>query len=261
MALEVADVVSTKTLSKKERKDKKRKHAEADEPAAPPTDEPKPKKKKSEKKSKPAEEVDPVETPECLSFVSRNTFMLTAHKLSSLHARRRNKNPRKRNRQKMVQFIANISRTLSNINTGVSGQSEKKQKKRKLDADQDATVKTESKKDKKAKRKNISAETVEENPAEPSSSSSSSPTPAEVEAFLAKHSITIHASKSGGTVTPILSFDQLDVAAALKPAFKGFKEPTPVQACSWPPLLQGQDVVGIAETGRSVVQSPSTFFC
>ena len=29
-----------------------------------------------------------------------------------------------------------------------------------------------------------------------------------------------------------------------------FKTPTPIQACSWPPALQGQDVVGIAETGR-----------
>ncbi|KAI0726022.1 P-loop containing nucleoside triphosphate hydrolase protein [Fomitopsis betulina] len=48
---------------------------------------------------------------------------------------------------------------------------------------------------------------------------------------------------------PVLSFDQLDVAAGLQSAFKGFKEPTPIQACSWPPALQGRDVVGIAETG------------
>ncbi|KAF9073936.1 P-loop containing nucleoside triphosphate hydrolase protein [Rhodocollybia butyracea] len=28
-----------------------------------------------------------------------------------------------------------------------------------------------------------------------------------------------------------------------------FKEPSPVQACTWPPALEGKDVVGIAETG------------
>ena len=30
----------------------------------------------------------------------------------------------------------------------------------------------------------------------------------------------------------------------------GYTEPTPIQACTWPPALDGRDVVGIAETGR-----------
>jgi ATP-dependent RNA helicase DBP3 len=38
----------------------------------------------------------------------------------------------------------------------------------------------------------------------------------------------------------------------LTAAFKTFKEPSPIQACTWPPALAGKDVVGIAETGRSV---------
>ncbi|KIJ04739.1 hypothetical protein PAXINDRAFT_94366, partial [Paxillus involutus ATCC 200175] len=50
-------------------------------------------------------------------------------------------------------------------------------------------------------------------------------------------------------VIPVTSFDQLCIPDALKIAFQGFKEPTPIQACAWPPALQGHDVVGIAETG------------
>ncbi|PCH33058.1 DEAD-domain-containing protein [Wolfiporia cocos MD-104 SS10] len=55
--------------------------------------------------------------------------------------------------------------------------------------------------------------------------------------------------KGVSPVTPVLSFDQLDVPSELHSAFEGFKEPTPIQACSWPPALAGRDVVGIAETG------------
>lgn len=67
----------------------------------------------------------------------------------------------------------------------------------------------------------------------------------EIQTFLTKNSITIH-----GDITPILSFSQLDIPSELALSLQGFKEPTPIQACTWPPLLAGRDVVGIAETGR-----------
>ncbi|KIM48453.1 hypothetical protein M413DRAFT_16361 [Hebeloma cylindrosporum] len=54
---------------------------------------------------------------------------------------------------------------------------------------------------------------------------------------------------SEGIVTPIVNFSQLSVPAELSSTFAGFKEPTPIQACTWPPALEGRDVVGIAETG------------
>ena len=82
---------------------------------------------------------------------------------------------------------------------------------------------------------------------------SPAPTPganrAEVMEFLTKHSITIH-TPDNGSVTPVLSFDQLDIPSDLQSFFEVFKEPTPIQACTWPIALQGLDVVGIAETGR-----------
>jgi ATP-dependent RNA helicase DBP3 len=69
--------------------------------------------------------------------------------------------------------------------------------------------------------------------------------PSDIQEYLARNSIAIH-----GDVTPILSFSSLDIPDQLRQCLLTFKEPTPIQACTWPPLLAGQDVVGIAETGR-----------
>ncbi|TFL06273.1 P-loop containing nucleoside triphosphate hydrolase protein [Pterulicium gracile] len=71
--------------------------------------------------------------------------------------------------------------------------------------------------------------------------------PAEVQAFLKSNSIKI--DSPDGPVTPLLSFDQLAVPEELRSCFSTFKQPSPIQACTWPPSLQGKDVVGIAETG------------
>lgn len=69
--------------------------------------------------------------------------------------------------------------------------------------------------------------------------------PSDIQGYLARNSIAIH-----GDVTPILSFTSLDIPDELRQCLLTFKEPTPIQACTWPPLLAGRDVVGIAETGR-----------
>ncbi|KAI4517160.1 DEAD-domain-containing protein [Schizophyllum commune Loenen D] len=77
----------------------------------------------------------------------------------------------------------------------------------------------------------------------------SAPSPSEVESFLTKHAITIHTPDGVPRPTPVVSFAQLAVPEEIRQSFKGFKEPTPIQACTWPPALEGRDVVGIAETG------------
>jgi ATP-dependent RNA helicase DBP3 len=48
---------------------------------------------------------------------------------------------------------------------------------------------------------------------------------------------------------PHLDITTLPISASLRPFLKKFTTPTPIQACSWPPLLASRDVVGIAETG------------
>ncbi|EIM91893.1 DEAD-domain-containing protein [Stereum hirsutum FP-91666 SS1] len=55
--------------------------------------------------------------------------------------------------------------------------------------------------------------------------------------------------QGSGPIVPAMSFASLKIPAAFQAAFKGFDKPTPVQACTWPPALEGRDVVGIAETG------------
>ncbi|KAF7319773.1 hypothetical protein MKEN_00759700 [Mycena kentingensis (nom. inval.)] len=75
------------------------------------------------------------------------------------------------------------------------------------------------------------------------------PTPAEATAFLEKHSVTITTPDAHTSLPPIIAFPQLAIPDELRCSFDGFKEPTPIQACTWPHALLGRDVVGIAETG------------
>ena len=53
------------------------------------------------------------------------------------------------------------------------------------------------------------------------------------------------------TLRPILSFDQLpiELSTSYSSIFKTFSKPSAVQSATWPFLLSGRDVVGIAETG------------
>ena len=141
--------------------------------------------------------------------------------------------------------------------------SKKDKKKRKKDAESHVepaesvpegnsseTKPSKEKKQKKDKKSDALSESSTSTPA----LSAPSPSSSDIDAFLKKHEVVLHVPDGVSPVTPIISFDQLDVPAELRSAFAGFKEPTPIQACSWPPALEGRDVVGIAETGRYVPQ-------
>lgn len=67
---------------------------------------------------------------------------------------------------------------------------------------------------------------------------------AESLAYLAEHKITVSAP-----YTPLVDMTKLPIDPKLVPALKEFAKPTPIQACSWPALFAGKDVVGVAETG------------
>lgn len=66
-------------------------------------------------------------------------------------------------------------------------------------------------------------------------------------AFLTENGITL----TPHLFPPILSLQgaSLPVSPKLLPYLSGFTKPTPIQSCSWPPLLAGRDVIGVAETG------------
>jgi ATP-dependent RNA helicase DBP3 len=73
---------------------------------------------------------------------------------------------------------------------------------------------------------------------------------AEVDAFLAKNTMAIQDPKPAARkLRPILNFKYLPVDEAQRAFFAKFTAPTPIQAATWPFLLSGRDMVGVAETG------------
>ena len=151
----------------------------------------------------------------------------------------------------------------------VAGGEEKKKKKKKQKVEEDGAAATttvdsmevdepkkskKDKKEKKDKRKAVSS-AVDENDVPGVGTSSSSVTPSNLTAALASESDSkAYLEKHNITLTPsiyniLLSFSTLPINPALRPYLASFTDPTPIQACSWPPLFQGKDVVGIAETG------------
>lgn len=129
----------------------------------------------------------------------------------------------------------------------------KKEKKRRNAADSELTAATESRKGKgkKDKRKHDQPSGLDAAPLPTSPKRSrATDSPAEAAAYLKAHNITVHLPPSDTSpLLPQVSFDALPIPDSLRGAFSAFKEPTPIQACAWPPALSGKDVVGIAETG------------
>ncbi|EPE04504.1 dead deah box helicase [Ophiostoma piceae UAMH 11346] len=153
---------------------------------------------------------------------------------------------------------------------------QKKEKKERAEKGEEATEeKTEKKKDKKEKKdkkdKKEKAEKVEKTEEAPAVESNGAPLTcgtytqtavlsavpeADVQAYLNKEQVAIydpHVKKdvpASGRVRPVLEFTQLPQSDLMKKKpFGSYKNPTPIQAASWPYTLGGRDLVGIAETG------------
>ncbi|CAF9914834.1 MAG: RNA-dependent ATPase [Gomphillus americanus] len=72
----------------------------------------------------------------------------------------------------------------------------------------------------------------------------------QVDDYLSQHSITITDPESKTTLRPITAFSYLpDATVQGSSLFTSFAAPTPIQAATWPFILAGRDVIGIAETG------------
>ncbi|ORX38010.1 P-loop containing nucleoside triphosphate hydrolase protein [Kockovaella imperatae] len=79
----------------------------------------------------------------------------------------------------------------------------------------------------------------------PSSSTGPSPLTAQDKKYLSENSITLLPP----LYPPALSIPSLPINSSLLNFLSKFERPTPIQACTWSALLDGRDVVGIAETG------------
>lgn len=72
---------------------------------------------------------------------------------------------------------------------------------------------------------------------------------AEIDKFLTDNFITI-TDPNNTSFRPITRFAYLPITDdAQRAPFKEFKAPTPIQSAAWPFLLDGRDVIGVAETG------------
>ena len=68
-----------------------------------------------------------------------------------------------------------------------------------------------------------------------------------VSAFLKKEEITIQPMDAN--LKPILAFDQVHFPKRISKFLNNFEKPTSIQSVSWPPILSGKDLIGIAATG------------
>ncbi|KAK7468430.1 RNA-dependent ATPase [Stygiomarasmius scandens] len=133
------------------------------------------------------------------------------------------------------------------------GEKKKKKKKKHEDSEESESKEKKDKKDKKKDKKSKSKDSSESQ----ESSSTSTPAPAsapsqsEITSYLSKNNITIDQPSSSSKPEPhaYLQFTQLPIPSSLAFFSKNFKEPSPIQACTWPVALEGRDVVGVAETG------------
>ncbi|ANB11056.1 RNA-dependent ATPase DBP3 [Sugiyamaella lignohabitans] len=125
---------------------------------------------------------------------------------------------------------------------------EKKEKKDKKDKKEKKEKK--EKKDKEEKKESKSDDTVssEQTAVPAAAAAAAAPSSAEVTKFLADNSVKIE-DDSNSNIQPCLSFDSLPVESKIISILKKFPKPSPIQAASWPFLLAGRDVVGVAETG------------
>jgi ATP-dependent RNA helicase DBP3 len=73
----------------------------------------------------------------------------------------------------------------------------------------------------------------------------------DIDAYLTKNIMTIKDPKPAArTLRPIINFKYLPITdESQRVPFKNFAAPTPIQAATWPFLLAGRDMVGVAETG------------
>lgn len=142
------------------------------------------------------------------------------------------------------------------VNGGGEGAAdgERKSKKSKKNKDQSAAVSADTP---------STPSTPAPEPAAPVASTSTVPAPsaADVDAFLTENNISYEPASAKTDFPPVLSFASLPLADGVRKGLSGFAKPTPIQSASFPLMLAGRDVIGIAETGcvaRALSSTPRT---
>lgn len=74
------------------------------------------------------------------------------------------------------------------------------------------------------------------------------PSDSEIGAFYEENEVSVD-YPTEKHIQPVLKFEQLSLDSRIQSALSVFTKPTPIQSVSWPYLLSGKDVIGVAETG------------
>lgn len=74
------------------------------------------------------------------------------------------------------------------------------------------------------------------------------PSQATIDSFYKENEVTVEDPKNTN-LPPVIDFAQLSLDPQIQSEISKFPKPTPIQAVSWPYLLNGRDVIGVAETG------------
>ncbi|GAV55728.1 hypothetical protein ZYGR_0AY01200 [Zygosaccharomyces rouxii] len=70
----------------------------------------------------------------------------------------------------------------------------------------------------------------------------------DIDSFYKENEVSVEDSQKLN-LRPLLSFSHLSLKPEIQSEISKFPKPTPIQAVSWPYLLSGRDVIGVAETG------------
>ncbi len=132
---------------------------------------------------------------------------------------------------------------------------ESRHKKRKLTRDADADADSADRAERKRRRRERKAAklldcTGDSKREAPFKLKSTESPASHSEEYAQENRVTVHLPAGVETLLPVCQFEALDIDHGLRPVLEGFTQPTPIQAYSWPALLRGHDVVGVAETGR-----------
>lgn len=139
---------------------------------------------------------------------------------------------------------------------------EKKKKHKKDKKDKSEKKDKKDKKDKKSKKEKKDKKQEVKESARPTLTSSvpvstgkytqseelSSVPQSEIDSFFKENEVTVK-DPTNLNLRPLLSFEHISLTSEIQQEISKFPKPTPIQSVSWPYLLAGKDVIGVAETG------------
>lgn len=102
---------------------------------------------------------------------------------------------------------------------------------------------------KKTSEKKSEKETGSPDPTSDTASANFQASADDVEKFISENKVGIEVPDGQSEHKPYLEMSQVPVNSDLRKYLQQFPRPTPIQSATWPHLLQGRDVIGVAETG------------